>query len=202
MNRRFAPWVLSIAIVTCLCLLIAVTVQQSYRQSANDPQIQLVEDMSAAFSNNQFTDETIKSSFESFVPSKIQVDIGSSLSPWIQVYDESGDVLHSSVSISDAQSTPHVPRGIFEWVTKHGEDRVTWQPQKGIRQAIVVTKFSGLRNGYIVAGRSLKEIEKREGGLYKVITIGWLIMMILIGTAAAWNFGYFTRFTKQKNSRV
>ncbi|MCX6715205.1 MAG: hypothetical protein NTX72_05340 [Candidatus Uhrbacteria bacterium] len=202
MNRRFVPWVLSIAIVSCLCLIIAVTVQQSYRQSANDPQIQLAEDMSAAFSNNQFTDETIKSSFESFVPGKMQVDIGSSLLPWIQVYDESGEVLYSSVSISDVQSTPRVPRGILEWVTKHGEDRVTWQPQKDLRQAIVVTKFNGLRNGYIVAGRSLKEIEKREGELDKVIAIGWMVMMILIGSAAAWNFGYFTQFTKQKNPRA
>lgn len=197
MSRRLAPWLLSIILVTFLCGLIGVVAQQSYRQNANDPQIQIAEDMASAFENNQFTDEIIKSSFESFMPTKMSVNMETSLSPWIQIYDESGEVIESSVITSDAQSIPRVSKGIFDAVKKGGEDRLMWQPKKGIRQAIVVTKFSGLKNGYIVAGRSLTEVEKREGGLYKMTAIAWVLMMILIGCGAAWNFGYFTKFTKQ-----
>ncbi len=209
MNRRFLPWLLSLAIVSIVCLLVAVAVQQSYRQGANDPQIQIAEDMAAAFQNNQFTDETLKSSFESFVPTKMQVDIGSSLSPWIQVYNESGEVADSSAILSDSQSIPHIPKSIF--VTQgfspgspesHAEDRVTWQPQKGIRQAIVVTKFSGLKSGYIVAGRSLREVEVREGKLNGMIVVAWILMTLMIGCSAAWTFGYFSGFAKQKTPRL
>ena len=209
MNRRFVPWLLAMILTTLFCLLIDLVVRQSYRQSANDPQIQIAEDVAAAFSNNQFTNETLKSSFETFVPSKMQVDIGSSLSPWIQVYNESGDPLESSARIDEAQSTPHVPKSIF--VTQgfslgskqsSNEKRLTWQSQKGIRQAIVVTKFEGLRSGYIVVGRSLREVEDRILDLHKMITIGWLMMMLMVGSAAAWNFGYFTQFTKLKNPRM
>jgi hypothetical protein len=195
MSRRFIPWILSAVIVTCFCGLIGVVVQQSFRQEANDPQIQMAKEMSAAFLNNQFTEETLKSSFETFIPSKIQVNVETSLSPWIQIYDASGENLYSSMMTSDAQSTPRVPKEVFERVDKQGENRITWQPKKGIRQAIVVTKFSGLRNGYIVAGRSLAEVEHRIGSMWMFIGIGWFSMMVLIGCATLWNFGYFTKFT-------
>lgn len=198
MSRRFIPWILSAVIVTCLCGLIGVVVQQSFRQEANDPQIQIAKEMSAAFLNNQFTEETLKSSFETFIPSKIQVNVETSLSPWIQIYDASRENLYSSAMTSDAQSTPRVPKGVFERVDKQGEVRMTWQPKKGIRQAIVVTKFSGLRNGYIVAGRSLSEVESRIGSMFLLIGVGWFVVMLLIGGTMMWNFGYLTGFVKQQ----
>lgn len=201
MSRRLVPWFLSIILITLLCGLIGIVVHQSYRQNANDPQIQIAEDIASAFQNNQFTDEIVKSSFESFMPTKMQVNIGESLSPWIQIYNELGEVMESSAMTTDAQSVPHISKGIFDAVKKSGEDHVTWQPKKGIRQAIVVTKFSGLRSGYIVAGRSLKEIEKREWALSKIVMTAWMMMVCVIGISAAWTFGYFTQFTKQKNPR-
>jgi hypothetical protein len=196
MSRRLIPWILSAVITTLVCGLIGVVVQQLHRQGANDPQIQIAKEMSDAFLNNQFTEETLKSSFETFVPSKIQVHLETSLSPWIQIYDASGENMHSSAVTSDAQSVPHVSKGVFASVDKHGERRITWQPKKGIRQAIVVTKFSGLRNGYIIVGRSLAEAENRIGSMWMFIGIEWFVMMVLIGCATLWNFGYFTKFTE------
>ncbi len=194
--RRYLPWFLSVVVVTVLCLLVEVTVQQTDRMTANDPQIQLAEDIASAFQNNQFTDETIRSSFDSFTPTNRQIDLVTSLSPWIQMYDESDTLVESSVKVSDAAVTLKIPKGIFASVDKSGEDRVTWQPGKNIRQAIVVTKFSGAKSGYIVAGRSLRETEIREESLFKLFTAAWLISMFLIGTSAAWIFGYFTKFQK------
>ena len=194
--RRYLPWLLSIVVVTILCLFVEVTVQQNYRMSANDPQIQLAEDMASAFQNNQFTTETIRSSFDSFVPTNREIDLVTSLSPWIQMYDESGTMVVSSAKVSNASVTLKIPKGIFATVDKSGEDRVTWQSGKNIRQAIVVTKFSGVKSGYVVAGRSLKETEIREGYLFKLFTVAWLVLMSLIGTSAAWTFGYFTKFKK------
>lgn len=198
MNRRLVPWVLSLVLVTFFCLLLLFVVQKMYRQAANHPQIQIAEDAAAAFEQNQFTNETLKSSFESFVPSIGQVDLGSSLSPWIQVYDASREVIESSVSIQEAQTTPRVSSELFEGLSKRDQIRLTWQPRKGIRQAIVITKFSGLRSGYIVVGRSLREVEDQIRILTVIISAAWFVMVFMIVCVAAWTFGYLTRFTKQK----
>jgi len=173
-----------------------------YRQSANHPQIQIAEDASVAFEQNQFTNETLKSSFESFVPSIGQVDLGTSLSPWIQIYDASHEVIESSVSIQEAQTTPRVSSELFEGLAKHDQIRLTWQPRKGIRQAIVITKFSGLRSGYIVVGRSLREVEDQMKILTVIISAAWFVMMSMIVCTAAWTFGCFTKFTKVNKLRT
>lgn len=191
--RRLLPWVLAFFLLTGICVLVGIVAQQTYRQSANDPQIQLAEEMSVAFENNQFTDETLQSSFSAFIPSKIAVNLASSASPWIQVYGDSGDVLLSSAKL-ETDSTVHVPKQVFEEVHKKGEYRGTWEPKKGIRQAIVITKFSGLKNGYIVVGRSLREGESRVNSVYTLVAIGWGIMIGVIIISALWSFGFLTKF--------
>ncbi len=42
-----------------------------------------------------------------------------------------------------------------------GEDRITWQPEPGIRSAVVVVHYTGATPGYVMAGRSLREVEWR-----------------------------------------
>jgi hypothetical protein len=198
MNRRFVPWILSVVLVTLFCLLLLFVLRSVVRQGANDPQVQIAEDVARVFSGNQFTDETLRSSFETFVPSKMQVDIGLSLSPWIQVYDASGEVIASSATIQEAQTTPRVSTELFEGLQKRDQIRLTWKPQKGIRQAIVITKFSGLRSGYVVVGRSLREAEDQIRIVTEIISATWFVMVFLIACVAVWTFGYFTTFTKQK----
>lgn len=196
MNRRIAPWILAAGLVTGICFMIGIISQQIFRLNANDPQIQIAEDFARASVQNQFTDETLRSSFEMFTPAKLQVNTEISLSPWIQIYSETGEVFLSSAVLSDGVSVPHIPRGIFKEVDKHGELRVTWQPKKEVRQAIVVTKFTGLKNGYFVAGKSLAEVEKRISHLWWVIGILWGFIVIGIGLVAIWYFGYFPELKK------
>jgi hypothetical protein len=49
--------------------------------------------------------------------------------------------------------------GVLDYVRKNGQDRVTWQPAPGVRMATVVVPY---KNGFVMAGRSLTEVEKRE----------------------------------------
>ena len=63
----------------------------------------------------------------------------------------------------------------------NGEDRVTWQPQGNVRIALVVTKVTGVQSGFIAAGRSLREVEKREDQLTKEVLGAWLIAVVLAG---------------------
>ena len=143
---------LPLAIATTgLCTLVYLTVQQSLRMSANDPQIQMAED--AASSLNAGASE------ESVIPST-KVEIVDSLAPFVIVFDESGKVLASSATLHGA--VPVYPAGVLDYVRQKGQDRVTWQPEVGMRMATVVVSYN---NGFVMAGRSLIEIEKRESQL-------------------------------------
>ena len=82
--RAFLKWLPLGVAITLVCGLIYVTVQQNYRTSLNDPQIQMAEDAAALIDSG--------SSVQSVIPSG-KVDLERSLSPWIGVYDSNGNVL-------------------------------------------------------------------------------------------------------------
>ncbi len=152
-------WVPMAIIITALCGLVYVSVQQNWRADANNPQIQMAEDAAAALANG--------ASMQSLVPAN-KVDIASSLAAYVMVFDERGDALASSAQLDG--TTPTIPAGVFAYTREHGEDRLTWQPRAGVRSAIVVTHFSG---GFVVAGRSLREVERQESNLTAMVFAAW-----------------------------
>jgi hypothetical protein len=140
---------LPLAIATAgLCALVYVTIQQSLRMGANDPQIQMAEDAASNLNAG--------ASVGSVVPST-KVEIADSLAPFMIVFDDSGKVLASSATLHGA--VPAYPAGVLDYARQKGQDRVTWQPEVGVRMATVVVPYN---NGFIMAGRSLTEVEKRE----------------------------------------
>lgn len=167
-------WLLMAAIVTGLSGLLYAAVQQDLRQSANDPQIQMAEDTAAKLADGQ--------QVQNVVPTE-KVDIANSLAPYIIIFDATGKPIASSVQL-DGQ-TPTVPSGVFDYVRQNGEDRITWQPQSGVRSAIVVTQFKGPNPGFVLAGRSLREVEIREDNIMHLILLGWLAILIVTLLATA-----------------
>ncbi len=166
--RTWLPLAVS---VTALCLLLYVTVQQSLRQGANDPQIQMAEDAAAALNRGE--------SAKSVVPAS-QVDIGSSLAPFVAVYAATGKPATSS-GLLDGQ-LPDYPLGALQAAQHTGENRVTWQPSSGVRIASVVVPC---KDGYVVAGRSLREVESRVSQMGTLIGLGWILIMAATLLAAA-----------------
>ncbi len=163
------PFVFLAVCWTVVAAFVTLTVQQNYRQSANDPQIQDVEDISTALNAGQ----------EQALLQYLQpdgTDVSSSLSTFIALYDSKGAVLGANVTLNG--SAPQLPSGVFAYADKHGEDRFTWQPQKGERFAVVVKKNSQT-NEYVAAGRSLKEIEARETALYGMAAIAWVLLLLI-----------------------
>jgi hypothetical protein len=143
---------LPIAIVTVgICGLVYAGVQQALRQSANDPQIQMAEDAANALAKG--------AAVETVVP-QAEVDVQRSLSPFLIVYDDSGTVLKASGLLNG--QVPRLPRGVLDYTRVRGQDRVTWEPQRGVRMAAVVVRYAGQQSGYVLAARSLREVEKRE----------------------------------------
>ena len=147
-------------VTTALAGLAYTLGQQVLRHSANDPQIQMSEDLAAALASGKQAKDIIP---------KDKVDIATSLAPYVVAFDEKGQPL-ASTAILDGQ-TPTLPDGLLAYTKLHGQDIVTWQPRAGVRSAAVITHYHG---GYVLAGRSLREVEKREDRLLKLTALAWL----------------------------
>jgi hypothetical protein len=174
----FKYWLLIAIIISGLCGIFYAVIQQVIRQGADDPQIQIAEDAAAQLASGQ--------QVQSIVPTE-KVDIATSLAPYIIVFDSTGNPIASSAQL-DGQ-TPTIPSGVFAYVRQNGEDRITWQPQPGVRSAIVVTQFKGTSSGFVVAGRSLREVEIREDNALQITLIGWIAMLFITFVATAILFG-------------
>ena len=162
--KSFIP--LAVAI-TLVCGLIYVSVQQVLRQSANDPQIQIAEDVSGALSTGVPPQA---------IANPNGTDLKKSLATFIIVYDSSKSAVLSSATLDG--KTPELPKGILDEVNKKGQQRITWEPKSGIRVAAVIQKYSGKAPGYVLVARSIREVEKRELMLEQGVGIAWIITLI------------------------
>jgi hypothetical protein len=167
-GRILARWVQLAALATATSLLVYLAVQQVGRQTANDPQLQIARDASAALAAGQSASAIVGIN---------EVDIGRSLSPWITVLDERGAIVSSSARLHGSPRS--VPRGVLETTRRIGEERVTWQPESGVRMATVVVHNPN--GGFVIAGRSLEESEARTAAYGRLILFGWFATLIGLG---------------------
>lgn len=70
-----------------------------------------------------------------------------------------------------------MPQGVLDSAQQHGQNRVTWQPEPRVRSAAVTVPFGGAQPGYVLAGRSLREVEQREDNLLLLALLGGLITL-------------------------
>ena len=162
--ETFKRW-LPLAIATAgLCGLVYLTVQQSLRMGANDPQIQMAEDAANALNTGAALNSVIPAS---------RVDLATSLAPFMMVFDDSGKVQASTATLHGA--VPVYPSGVLDYTRDHGEDRVTWQPETGVRMASVVVRYD---KGFVLAGRSLREVEKRESQVELLSGLAMLVILV------------------------
>jgi len=155
-------------IVTLISLTICAAVQQSYRANANDPQIEAV---------RQITDVLSKGAPpEAIIGDNADVDLSNSMSLFVIIFDKDGKALVSNARLNDQIPTP--PPGIFDTVREKGEYRVTWELEKDVRIASVIQK-AGDDKGFVLAGRSLKEVDSRVDDLSKITLVSWLILLAL-----------------------
>jgi hypothetical protein len=161
--RQWLP--LAVA-VTALCGLVYLAVQQDLRQSANDPQIQIAEDAAAELKSG--------AAVKSVVPAG-KTAIETSLAPFVIVFEDDGGIAGSSATLHG--ETPQLPAGILEYVRSHGEDRVSWQPEPGVRIAAVIIRYQGAQSGFVLAGRSLREVEVREDNAEAYAGAAWVVTL-------------------------
>src|SRR5438309_954190 len=133
LNQTLAAWLPLAAVILILSALNYAAVQQNYRQSANDPQIQIAQDIVNAIEQG--------APVENIAQSLGSIDIKKSLSPFVMLYDDKRKLVASSAQI-DGQA-PNYPAGVFDSVKKRGQENLTWQPAAGVRMATVVANSRG-----------------------------------------------------------
>ncbi|GAC1433814.1 MAG: hypothetical protein PVS3B3_28350 [Ktedonobacteraceae bacterium] len=168
LRTTFKYWLLVTILIVGFYFSMYAAMQQILRQGADDPQIQMAEDAAAKLAAGQ--------SIQDVIPAE-KVNIATSIAPYMIIFDAKGIPIASSAQLNG--QTPTIPSGVFDYVQKNGEDRITWQPQDGVRSAVIVTQFKGSSTGFVLAGRSLREVEKREDNILLLLNVGWIGMLII-----------------------
>ena|SRR5436190_9215437 len=162
--RHYLPIAL---VITALCGLAYLLTQQTLRLGANEPQIQIAQDAAARLSAGE--------ALTGVVPTGT-LDVGRSLAPFTIAYDDQGKVL-ASTGLLHGQP-PALPSGVLDYVRQNGEDRLSWQPEAGVRYAAVVERVTGAEPGFVLAARSLRETEDRIGVMGQLAIAAWLATML------------------------
>lgn len=182
--RALYIWLVLAVITTLICGLVYVAVQQDLRQGANDPQIQVAEDISSLLSGGVSLDAVKFPGAETGQT----IDLQKSIAPFFLIADETGKTVAGNGLLGGV--LPNLPKGVYDYVKEHGQDRVTWQPEARVREAAVVVSYKSQdTSGYVVVGRSLREVEIREKQLWQAVLVAWLatvvisLVMLLVGAS-------------------
>jgi hypothetical protein len=178
------PYFCGAASATALVLLVYAAVQQTYRQAADDPQIQIASELAHRWA--------LGKTMEAFFSDTIE--LSSSSASFVELYSTDGRPLRSSGLLHGF--IPQLPAGVLDFVKTHGQDRVSWQPEAGVRMAMVVLKTPTAPVRYVAVGRSLQETENREKRLRFMVFIFWSVLVGLITITAC--MGYWYRSEKNK----
>ncbi len=166
-KKMLSKYVFAFIFVTVICALVFVSVQQSLRYAANDPQIQIVEDGVVSLKDNDQR--------PLFGPDKF--DLEKSLGTFIALYDKDGKVLESNATLNG--EAPQPPQGIFEAAKNKGHNEVTWKPKDNVRQALVIMPIGNQAGEFLLAGRSLREVEKRTNQIFIITSVAWAGLLLL-----------------------
>lgn len=74
-------------------------------------------------------------------------------------------------------SLPVLPPGVLQTARTAGSDAVTWQPEPGLRMAVVARSAAGK---VIVAGQSLTPYEDRDQMVLGFLAAGWAGSMVVL----------------------
>jgi hypothetical protein len=162
----FKNWFGYAAVITLLCGIIYIAVQQNFRGSADDPQYQLVQD--AANAINKGADPKALGA--------APLDLAETLSPYLIIYDKAGNTVVNGALLNGKPLK--IPQGVLDYIQLHGADHATWQPQPGIRQAMVGLRAGAVKGYVVIAGRSLLKIEERIARLGEQVAFGWAVSIV------------------------
>jgi len=152
----------------------SATFQQMLRRGANQPQIQMAASYAAEIESGVKPEQAIP---------RNNIDLERSLEPFAIFYNDQGMPTTSNGHLN--QLIPSPPRGVFNYLRIHDTDTITWQPQPNVRIAAVMRRVSGPTPGFILAGRSLRMVEEQESLFWRIVFMGWFLLIFLLVAGAA-----------------
>lgn len=166
--RALAIFINLTVLATVIFATVFLSVQQSYRTNANDPQIEVVGQV----------EDVIKQDvpLDAIVSEAEQINMAESLSLFVMIFDNNRQLVGSSATLDGQPPTP--ADNVFSVAKEQGESRFTWEPKPGVRIAAVLKAVDD--KAFVLAGRSLKEISNREADLLKICIIGWAVSVLLL----------------------
>jgi hypothetical protein len=160
---RLLYWLSGAIILTLIFGTIYAAVQQNWRLGLNIDLAPMastaIRDAGSGFSSTQI----------------VGVPVENNDGPFLIMYDRNGSVDLSGLTIN--HQPPQLPASVLKNLQTGGETRITWQPQPGYRYATVIKKYDG---GYVLAGRSLKDVETQEDKLAIVCVFAWLLAQLML----------------------
>jgi len=160
--------------ITLVSGTLYITFQQDIRVNrGNLPQAQLAEDIAVALEAGADP--------RALLQANTAIDFGKSLAPYAIVFNDNGQPIVSSGALDG--NVPNLPAGVLDYTRAHREDRITWEPKPGVRSAIVIVRYEGKNPGFILVGRSLRDVEEEIGRVGHQIFIGWLGSLIVLAAA-------------------
>ena len=163
LRQALRCWLAMAAVWSAAAFAIVLVQHQLLRLQANDPQVQLAEDAAQRLAAGADP--------QSVLPAGPPVAIERSLGPYVVVYDAAGAPLASSGRLHGA--APKLPEGVLAYALAHQGHRLSWQPEAGVRQALVAVPVRTGTAGFAVAGRSLREVEERKRQVLEFMAMLW-----------------------------
>jgi hypothetical protein len=166
MKKYSLSWVSIAFSITALCMLIFAAVQQLNRLTLYEQSAEVTQRILYGIKSGQDVPKNL-------LP---VVDLQYERGVFIVLYDAATNKAMETIMVDG--KTVNVPVGVLNYAKAHGNHRVTWQPTKNVREAIIVTYVSGSRPVYVVVGKSVLEAESRIETIGKLILIGWFLTLV------------------------
>jgi hypothetical protein len=167
---------------TFLLLTVSVVHQQILRRNADSFPTTVAKYSSSPVADPQAEAirENIVARYRAADPTQIEISSKRFLntpdrpSTFVVFYDASGRAIGGGATLHGA--LPQPPHGIFDVIRARGEDKVTWQPEPGIRVALTGRPMPN--GGFVLSGQSLIPSEARTARLDRLLRWMWLFAML------------------------
>lgn len=165
--RTVVIFVTLVLLITVIFGAIFGTGQQVLRGDSDYPQVEVVQQVQGIIEQGVPLDVIVNS--------EEAINLEESMSLFVMIFDKDKNLVSSSAKIGEQSPTP--PSESFDIAKSKGENKFTWQPQDGVRLAAVLKPVGD--KAFVLAGKSLKETDKRVQTLGVFTLIGWAVSIVL-----------------------
>jgi hypothetical protein len=164
-SKRHSILAAVLVFVTFVFGVVYVSVRQTWRLGANEPQTSMVQDVVRELNNGRRPDDLFTE----------KLDVAVNMAPFIIVYDKYGNPVAGSGYLDG--TWPKVPVGVLAASKEGRVNKVIWQPNDRVRIASVSQEAD---NFYVLGGRSLMVIERKITNFTRWLVVAWLTTLALL----------------------